>query len=124
MVEGWWLIFYANTDLQNFQFFSMTLACGPWRDIDWLLRHPYPDHFYYVGEPLGSLALLPFGEAMVVPWHPSGSFPNAGISFVDEAGRQRNFTLTANHGDYGSPIFFSEFTYYDINCIYCANDTP
>ena len=121
VLDGWWLIFSANMDLRDFQFFALSLACGPWIEYDW--PHIYPNYFYYIGV-LGSLAVLPVGEAVVVPWHAGGTFSDFGISFLDETGQRRNFTLNASQDNYGSPIIFLEFVDYRLHCPNCMPSAP
>jgi hypothetical protein len=66
---------------------------------------------------LGAQAVLPFGEPVAIPWRPSGTWPTAGISFLDENNQRRNFTLNSNEGSDFPPMFITEF----VDRVYCEN---
>jgi len=110
-----WVAFSTNMDLRDFQFFELKQACDPWVGDVW---RPF-----YVGTVLGSQAVLPLSEPVVVPWHPGGTMPSFGISFSDENGHRRNFTLNSNEGSGFPPMFISEFVD-RVYCPICASDTP
>ena len=113
-----WLIFNANRDLYEFQFFRLSLACAPWGESEWL--HLYPDFFHYRGGTLASQAVLHAGIPMVVPWTPGCIWPTVGISFLDETGQKRNFTVNHNLACDGPPMIIMEFLYGE-RCDTCAN---
>jgi len=100
-IDGWWA-FSANIDLYDFQFFRVGHSDNPWVDDE--RRYPF-----YVGTILDSQAVVPFGEPVVIPWHPGGSVPNFGIGFLDESGQQRNFAFIENNGGGFPPMFVLEF---------------
>ena len=106
---GFWVTFGANTDLQGFQFFNLGHVCDPWVNEGW--------HYFYVDTVLGTQAVLPFGEPVAIPWRPSGTWPTAGISFLDENNQRRNFTLNSNEGSGFPPMFITEF----VDRVYCEN---
>lgn len=104
-----WVVFGANTDLHDFRFFGLGQVCNPWVGDEF--------HFFFVSEVLDEQAFLPFGEALVIPWNPGGTMPRFGISFLDENGTRRKFTINSNEGSGFPPKFISEFT----DRIYCPN---
>jgi len=110
-----WVAFGASMDLRDFQFFGLGHACDPWVGDAW---HPF-----YVGMVIGSQSVLPFGEPVVVPWLPGGTWPHFGISFLDEDGQRRNFALNSNEGSGFPPMFIFEFDN-RVYCPNCASDTP
>jgi len=66
---------------------------------------------------LDNRAVVPFGEALVIPWSPGGTMPSFGIGFLDENGNRRNFALNSNEGSGFPPKFISEFA----DRIYCPD---
>jgi len=105
-----YVVFSANMDLYNFQFFRLGHDFGSCVDDEW--------HHFYVGTMLGFQDVLPFGEPVVIPWHPGGTWPQFGISFLDETGERRNFTLNSNEGSGFPPMFIFEFVDRGY-CVYC-----
>ena len=116
---GFWLVISTTSDLQNFRAFTLSLACAGW--VSGEEPPPYPDAFYYKGAVLGKLDVLPYGEPVAIPWSPGGVWAHLGISFLDETGQQRNFTIKSNLGleDY-PPVIFEEFVYNE-PCANCTN---
>jgi|GEM_PF-1862639 len=104
-----WVIFGANTNLYDFQFFRVGQVCDPWVDDEF--------HLFYVGALIDSQDILAFGEPIVVPWHPGGTMPGFGIRFLDKDGQRHNFTLNANEGSGFPPMFILSF----VDRIYCPH---
>jgi len=109
-----WVVFGTNTDLRDFTFFRLGHNCDMF--VDGELRP------FHVGTVLGSQEVLPADTPVVVPWHPSGTWPHFGISFLDETGQRRNFSLNSNEGSGFPPMFISEF-YDRVYCSYCVRRT-
>jgi len=96
------VIFSANTDLHNFEFFRLAwVDCYEFIDGRW---EPW-----YVGEVLAAQDIVPFGEPVVVPWHPGGTFAVFGFGFLDEYGIRRNFWLNPNEASGFPPLAIGEF---------------
>jgi len=116
---GWWGALATNADLRDFRLFTLLLACAPW-SADGEGWNPYNrlDYFYYPGQIVGSLAILPAGEAVIMPWVLFGTYHPFGISFLDEMGNQRNFALMSNFGEGYLPMFIDEFVY-TLCCAIC-----
>jgi len=96
------IIIGATAELRDFSFFKLGHVCDPWIDDTW---HPF-----YISETLGEQALLSAAESVLIPWHPVGTLPTFGISFIDETGTRRYFTLNTNEGSGFPPLFITEFT--------------
>ena len=113
-----WVIFSANTDLHDFQLFTMHMACDP------LTIYDYPNYFYYMASSIGLPSMnLPCGQAVIAPWSPSYIHAHTGVSFLDEAGQRRYVTLKTNVGDYGPPLILDEIAYFGnrADCPWCPN---
>jgi len=94
-------VFSSNTDLYDFQLFRIGFTCDPQVGDEW--------HFFYIGEIIDFQEIVSFGEPVVIPWHPGGTWPNFGISFLDEDGHRHNFSLNSNNGSGFPPMFISSF---------------
>lgn len=110
-----WLVFGANTDLRDFQFFLVGQVCDPWIGDEW---HPF-----FIATVPGSQEVLPFGEPVIVPWISFGTMPAFGIGFLDETGSRRNFTINLNTGSGYPFMFLLEFTDRG-HCPDCAENLP
>jgi len=111
--DGNWLIFGANKDLEDFQFFELGHVCNPWIGDEF--------HLFYISTVHGSQEVLPFGVPVAVPWCPGGSLSRFGISFLDENGQRRYFAFGSNEGSGFQPMFVFEFIDREY-CPSCVSD--
>lgn len=119
LVAAWFIdgdqrvVFSANTDLSEFQFFRLGLDFTPCVSDEW--RPPF-----FVDEILLLQESVPFGETVVVPWHPSGTWPSFGIGFLAENGRRHTFSLNEDvEGDIPAMLILG---FADVrHCSICAD---